>query len=167
MNFQRILFPTDCSHRNDAALNYASQLAAECGSILYIVYVDELGALDPALGEASYALASPTYGAVRESVDRQMHQLQLSAIRPTVSSVTYDHRYLRGSTVEELLKFAKRYHVDLIVMGTHGRTGLSRICLGSIAEGVARRAQCPVLLVKQFATDAESVLTAPDVVQHA
>ena len=167
MNFERILFPTDCSHRDDAALNYASQLAAESGAILYIVYVDGLGALDPALGEASYALASPAYEAVRESVDQQMHQLQLSAIRPTVHGVTYDHHYLRGSTVEELLRFAKRQHVDLVVMGTHGRTGLSRVCLGSIAEGVARRAQCPVLLVKQLATNAESVLTANDLKTHA
>jgi nucleotide-binding universal stress UspA family protein len=166
MNFQRILFPTDCSHNDDAALNYASQLAAECGAILYIAYVDDLGAMDPALGEASYALSSPTYEAVRDSVGRQMRQLQLNAIRPTVHGVTYDHRYLRGSTVEELLKFAKRQYVDLIVMCTHGRTGLARICLGSVAESVARRARCPVLLVKQIEANAESVLTATDVVGH-
>jgi nucleotide-binding universal stress UspA family protein len=49
----------------------------------------------------------------------------------------------------ELLQFADEHDVDLIVMGSHGRTGLSRLILGSVAEGVMRKASCPVLVVKQ------------------
>ena len=68
--------------------------------------------------------------------------------------------------MEELLQFAKREGVDLIVMGSHGRTGLSRLLMGSIAEGVVRRSECPVLVVKQPVVDEEHVLTSDDLVSH-
>jgi nucleotide-binding universal stress UspA family protein len=61
----------------------------------------------------------------------------------------YEHHYLKGIPVIEITGFAKREHVDLIVMASHGRTGLWRILMGSVAEGVMRKAACPVLIVKQ------------------
>jgi nucleotide-binding universal stress UspA family protein len=54
-----------------------------------------------------------------------------------------------GSPTYEILKFAERQRIDVIVIGSHGRTGLSRLVIGSVAEGVMRGAKCPVLVVKR------------------
>jgi nucleotide-binding universal stress UspA family protein len=59
-----------------------------------------------------------------------------------------EHRAVEGDAVHEILTFAKENPCDLIVMGTHGRTGLGRFLMGSVAEGVVRKAPCPVLTVK-------------------
>jgi nucleotide-binding universal stress UspA family protein len=56
---------------------------------------------------------------------------------------------VKGIPVTEIIDFAEREHIDLIVMASHGRTGLWRILMGSVAEGVMRKAACPVLIVKQ------------------
>jgi nucleotide-binding universal stress UspA family protein len=73
--------------------------------------------------------------------------------------VAYEHHYLRGSPVVEILNFAEDENIDLIVMASHGRTGLSRLLMGSIAEGVMRKARCPVLIVKQPAGEQEAIST--------
>jgi nucleotide-binding universal stress UspA family protein len=144
MNVQRILFPTDFSHYNDAALQYASTLAAEADALLYIVHVDEMQDLNAAMGETGYLIAA----AVAHE-GRPLVRQRLESVVPTNSNVTYEHFYLTGSPVHEIVEFAERENVDLIVMASHGRTGLSRLLMGSIAEGVMRRAPCPVLIVRQ------------------
>jgi universal stress protein A len=144
MNIQRILFPTDFSHYNDAALNYASTLAGEADALLYIVHVDEMQDLNAAMGEAGYLIAAAVAHEGRPEVRRRLEE-----VVPTSEEVIYEHYYLRGSPVDEIVQFAERENVDLIVMGSHGRTGLSRLLMGSIAEGVMRRAPCPVLVVRQ------------------
>jgi nucleotide-binding universal stress UspA family protein len=142
MNLKDILYPTDFSRESDHALRLASTLAAESGATLHIVHVDELRDLTAAMGEAGYLMASAVE-------DRQEVLGQLERVLPTVATEAYEHHYLRGSPVIEILAFAESEHIDLIVMASHGRTGLSRLLMGSIAEGVMRRAQCPVLVVKQ------------------
>lgn len=144
MNAQRILFPTDFSRYNEAALEYASTLSAESGALLFIVHVDEMSDLNAALGEASYY-----YAQTGDSARRRAVRDQLSRVQPAAEGVRYEHRCLTGSPVAELLKFAERQNVDLIVMASHGRTGLSRLLMGSVAEALVRRAKCPVLIVKQ------------------
>jgi nucleotide-binding universal stress UspA family protein len=92
--------------------------------------------------------------------DRQDIVDQLERIVPTEARVPYEHHYLRGSPVTEILNLAEVENVDLIVMGSHGRTGLSRLLMGSIAEGVMRQAKCPVLVVKQPAAEIQAKNTA-------
>jgi nucleotide-binding universal stress UspA family protein len=92
--------------------------------------------------------------------DRQEVRDQLERVLPTVPTVAYEHHYLRGSPVTEILAFAESENIDLIVMASHGRTGLSRLLMGSIAEGVMRKAKCPVLIVKQPADVPELAETA-------
>jgi universal stress protein A len=150
MNIKRILFPTDFSPDNDAALEYASALAAESGAMLYIVHVDDSTNVSAALGEPGYMYPSAWGPNGRREVRER-----LTMVIPSVASARYEHRYLTGSPVRELLKFARREHVDLIVMASHGRTGLARLLMESIAEGVMRGAQCPVVVVKQPASHRE------------
>jgi nucleotide-binding universal stress UspA family protein len=144
MNTRRILCPTDFSQYTDAALGYASSLAAESDATLYIVHVDDYREASAALGEVAVDYAAPWGIADRSEVRQQLEQ-----VKPTVPRVDYEHRYLEGGPVHEIVAFAEREHIDLIVMGSHGRTGLARLLMGSVAEGVARRAPCPVLIVKQ------------------
>lgn len=151
MNAKRILVPTDFSHYNDAALEYASTLAAEAGATLYIVNVDEIGDLSAAMGEAAYLYAQSWDDPIRREVRER-----LAEIKPTVAGVRFEHHCLRGAPVTEILELAEREKIDLIVMASHGRTGLSRLVMGSIAEGVVRRATCPVLIVKQPAVAPET-----------
>ena len=153
MNIQRILFPTDFSEDSSAALGYASSLASDTGALLYIVHVDEL--LD--VGIPSIPPIEGGYFYEVPWDERREVQERLTKIVPTVANVVYEHRYLTGSPLTQILNFAEREHVDLIVMGSHGRTGFSRLIMGSVAEGVMRRATCPVLIVKQPAAVSDDV----------
>ena len=152
MNVKKILFPTDFSHCNDAALEYASMLTAEGRALLYIVHVDEWANVSTAMGEPGHLCSS-----VYDENGRPEVRERLTRAIPTVESARYEHHYLTGSPIREILKFAEREHIDLIVMASHGRTGLARLLMGSIAEGVMRGAQCPVLVVKQPAIQREPV----------
>lgn len=158
MNIQRILFPTDFSQNNDAALKLASSLAAEARAKLYIVHVHDVQYLAVAMGEAAY-LDAPTW---REELRKA--EEQLGNVVPSIAGVNCEHECLTGNPILEILQFADSHDIDLIVMASHGRTGLSRLLMGSIAEGVMRQAKCPVLIVKQPIGEAEAERT---VVSHA
>ena len=154
MQLSTIMCPTDFSRSSHAALEFASALAAESNAFLYIVHVDETS-LTYVPGYAGYGLApNPVEHQKEEERER------LNTITPTAPGVEYQHRYLTGNPVKEILSFAERENVDLIVLGSHGRTGLSRILMGSIAEGVVRHAKCPVVTVKQPMADQEEAVTA-------
>jgi nucleotide-binding universal stress UspA family protein len=85
----------------------------------------------------------------------------LHAVRPTDPSVPYEHRLLTGHPAEEIVRFADEADCELIVMGTHGRTGFKRLLMGSVAEAVVRRARCAVLTFKlPHAASAEKMTAA-------
>ena len=138
MRFQKILFPTDFSHTGDAALEMATALARDTGATLYIVHVQEPPAFYGG-GEMYYGMLDPTAS--------ELIKL-LEDVKPVDPSVPFEHRMLTGDPAGALVDFAKEEHMDLIVLGTHGRSGLSRLLMGSVAEAVVRRAECPVLTFK-------------------
>jgi nucleotide-binding universal stress UspA family protein len=142
MDIRKVLFPTDFSHYNDAALEVASTLASEANAKLDILHVDDMRDVNVTLADLGYVL--PT-----EMEDRPAVRERLAQVVPPVAGLRYEHHYLKGTPVSEITQFAEREHIDLIVMASHGRTGLWRILMGSVAEGVMRKAACPVLIVKQ------------------
>jgi nucleotide-binding universal stress UspA family protein len=144
MNLQTILFPTDFSNSNEAAFCYAQRLAAETGALLYIAHVDDLGDFNPDAAKAEVLYSSPLGGNDRREVRERLRN-----IRPTLDGVVFKHRYFRGLPAAEIIRFAQQENVDLIIMASHGRTGLSRLLMGSVAELVMRKSPCPVLVVKQ------------------
>ena len=73
----------------------------------------------------------------------------LEAVVPTDPSVPYEHHLTLGSPAEDIVRIADETGADMIVIGTHGRTGLMRVLMGSVAEAVMRHANCPVLTLKQ------------------
>jgi nucleotide-binding universal stress UspA family protein len=147
MNIKRILFPTDFSECSSAALDCASYLASATGARLYILYVDELKdvsvpAIPPVEGGYFYAAAW-------DDERREELQKMLTKTVPSVANIAYEHRLLTGSPTAQILQFAEQESIDLIVMGSHGRTGFSKLVMGSVAQAVMRGAKCPVLIVKQ------------------
>jgi nucleotide-binding universal stress UspA family protein len=75
-------------------------------------------------------------------------QKELDAIRPTDRAVRVERVFREGPSTDVILEAADEYEADVIVMGTHGRTGFRRLVLGSVTEEVLRKARCPVLTVK-------------------
>ena len=151
MKINKILLPVDFSHSSDGALRVASSLAADSRAELLIVHVGE----DSPAYIAGYGGFAYDAG-VSEKIAIENHAL-LEKVKPTVSGVHFEHRYLSGDPANEILALAESEQADLIVIGSHGRTGFSRMLLGSVAETVVRKASCPVLTVKQPTTDNEEL----------
>ncbi len=139
MNVKRILCPIDFSAHSDKALAYASTLAKEAGAKLLLVYVED----------TQVPLDAGFAGYVPPPDETEQLEKRLNATRPTVEEVETEHHLLFGHPADAIVEFAQSHDIDLIVMGTHGRTGVARLLMGSIAESVVRRATCPVLTLKQ------------------
>jgi nucleotide-binding universal stress UspA family protein len=138
MKAKKIVFPTDFSSSSDAALRYATVLARDTGAELIIVHVHE-----PA---AAYAAGDVVVDAA-EASHETLTEL-LVAVVPPDRDVPHRHQLLYGDPIGQIVRLAEDEDADMIVMGTHGRTGLTRLVVGSVAEAVVRRAGCPVLIVK-------------------
>jgi len=130
--------PEEVQVAGDAALEMATSLARDTGAKLYIVHVQEPPAYYGG-GEMYYGMLDPTAA--------ELVKL-LEDVKPADPTVQYEQRMLTGDPAGALVDFAKEEQIDLIVLGTHGRSGLSRLLMGSVAEAVVRRAQCPVLIFK-------------------
>jgi nucleotide-binding universal stress UspA family protein len=136
MTIQRILCPTDFSVHSAAALQYAVSLARDSRATIILLHVAEP---IPVHREVPYAtIYEPDINGLRG-------QLDAVAIDPAVKVI---RRVVLGSPLEAVLEVAEEEHADLIVMGTHGRTGIAHMLIGSVAEQMMRAAPCPVLTLK-------------------
>jgi nucleotide-binding universal stress UspA family protein len=138
---RHILAPVDFSSPSLDSLEYAIQLANGLGAKVTLVHV-----LEPVYYDLECGL-----GPIEHEVRKRDHwQEQLAALRDLVTSfgLAAEYEISGGIPSESILSCSLRTGCDLIVMGTHGRRGLSRLRFGSVAEAVLRRAMCPVLIVK-------------------
>ena len=138
MNTKKILVPTDFSHTGDTALEYAASLAKEQGARLLIVHVQELPRVYA--GDMYYGIAEP-------SSEELMSMLR--DVKPADHRVSVEYRLLSGDPAEAVVRLSDEEDVDMIVVGSHGRTGFSRALMGSVAESIVRKAHCPVVVCKQ------------------
>jgi nucleotide-binding universal stress UspA family protein len=137
LSIHTILFPTDFSEHAQQAFSLACSLARDCGARLVVLHV----AAPPVGHEKLEAERNPSeyYGTLWNA---------LRQLRAPEDNVPVEHRLEEGDPTAEILRVANETKAGLIVIGTHGRTGLSRLLMGSIAEHVMRHAPCPVLTVK-------------------
>jgi nucleotide-binding universal stress UspA family protein len=149
---QTILYPTDFSEPSEAALSVARSFAHDQGARLIILHV------------APVELAG---GGPLVPMDPRFYQDAIEEVRRRLngSDLNYhvETRLRQGDAAEEILSLAAELGCDLIVMGSHGRSGLGRLLMGSVAEAVLRGARCPVLTVKVPQAATNVVTTAPQV----
>lgn len=134
-----ILHPTDFSESSMAAFEMACSLARSHGSRVVVVHVVP----PPPMPPHAPVLTTPPSSEYREHLYKELVKIQ-----PKKGGVAIDYQLLDGDPAERILEMARSLPADLIVMGTHGRTGLERLVVGSVAEHVLRHASCPVLTVK-------------------
>jgi nucleotide-binding universal stress UspA family protein len=139
----RILVPVDFSPQSDAALEYAIDLARRLDGRIVLAHVFSVPAF--AFPDASIPMPAQTVVEVQNASRTQLAKLEE---RVRQAGVGVSSCLLEGAPFVEIVRAARGEQADLIVMGTHGRSGLRHALLGSVAEKVVRKAPCPVLVVR-------------------
>jgi nucleotide-binding universal stress UspA family protein len=146
LQIKTVLVPTDFSSAAEQALHVARSLARDHGAKLVLV----TSPLPPPT-----PLPNFVYDPGVESVGNMEHsRLELNRLAATITDLPVETQVVGGPPGPGIVQSAKGWNADLIVMGTHGRSGLSRLLMGSVAEHVVRHAACPVLTIKPAAAPA-------------
>jgi nucleotide-binding universal stress UspA family protein len=133
---QRILHPTDFSAHSDAAFVLACSLARDSKAAVLVLHV-----VPPPITYDD--VAESRQEGYRENLRDELHRVNAEGLPLGVV-----HLLLDGDPATVILETAANHGADLIVLGTHGRSGVGRLLMGSVAEKVLRKANCPVLIVK-------------------
>jgi nucleotide-binding universal stress UspA family protein len=142
-SFTKILVPLDFSEHSERAVALAAELSGRYSAPLTLLYVYELVPYALPEGPALYALPQPP---LLPDFHAQLERLRARALAAGATDVRGVVR--EGFAAAQISELARDEHFDLIVMGTHGRKGLSHLFMGSVAEKVVRTAPCPVLTVR-------------------
>lgn len=143
IELNRILAATDFSACSHEALEYAGELAKRFSAELHLLHVaDDPNTLLPHSGGTIPAAALANAAVQTDEALRRAAEFLEQAGRQVHRSV------IRGTPFLEIIRYAREHDIDLIVIGTHGRTGLQQAMIGSVAERVVRKAPCPVLVVR-------------------
>ncbi|WP_435157519.1 universal stress protein [Haladaptatus sp. DFWS20] len=138
--YRNILLPTDGTLGSRRAIDECGKLAAQYNATVHVVYV-----IDSRIARS---------GALMDVMQRESEQACNDAVsRVTNAGAMSRIETLRGRPAEQLLVYTDNHDIDLIVMGTHGRTGIDRFVMGSVAEKVVRRTTKPVLTVRNLGED--------------
>lgn len=146
MKIKSILLPTDFSECANYALSYTTDLARQFGSNIICVHVVE--PVVPTVGYTGISEPLPIADISEQLEDSATRELPKIAECEECSGLDVEEVIVHGDAAAEIVRVAKEREVDLIVLSSHGRTGLGRILFGSTAEAVVRHASCPVLVVK-------------------
>lgn len=137
-SIRTILYPTDFSDTAEQTYPFACSLARDLGASLVVLHVY------PPPIDRSEVVARRQPDGYEEDLWRLLKLYEAPGVAEGVT-----HRLEEGEAAEEILRVARETNCDLIVVGTHGRTGLGRLLMGSVAEKVLRNASCPVLTLKK------------------
>ncbi len=143
MDINRILCPTDFSEMAEHALEYAVFLASSHNAALLLLHV-----VDHLHGFDNYQILALTPQEIGERMEKHAYESLGNLVDQIEGSVGIEKAVRHGKTSVEITKAADEIEADLIVMGSHGRTGLPHVLIGSVAETVVRHARCPVLIVR-------------------
>jgi nucleotide-binding universal stress UspA family protein len=161
--FRQIVVPTDFSADAEQAIRVASDLSRIYSAPLTLIHIYDPVAYPLPDG---YMLYTPgQLSRMWEEFERRLARAKADAL--AAGAIQVETRLLQGLTAPEIVRFAKDGGYDLIVMGTHGRKGVARVLLGSVAARVVQMAECPVLTVRRPAQRAETTLREPAAVSPA
>lgn len=136
--FRSILFATDLSAAAEKALPYALEIARRQGSMLYVAH-----AIVPAAYPYAPAAAWPTL----EAQEQQFRDQAKQRLEQRLDGIAHEIEFRPGKVLDVLRETVQSKQIDLLVIGTHGRTGVEKVVLGSVAEAIFRESACPVLIV--------------------
>lgn len=140
MHPKRILVPIDFSPNAEQALDYASELAGKLGATVHLVH---------ALASPPSALQVALTEDILENLVNEQQEALEKLAEPRRATASFGQPTVEvGDPRDTIVETARKLGIDMIVMGTHGRRGLSRVMMGSVAEDVIRHAPCPVLVVR-------------------
>jgi nucleotide-binding universal stress UspA family protein len=149
LSLRRILVPTDFSEPSMEALDMAIAFAQRFGASMTLFHAHEMPTY--VFPDAVMPVTPQVVSQLEQSSKAELDRI---AERVRAAGITVDTVATVGPNDVEICRYADQIGADLIIMGTHGRTGLRHALLGSVAEKVVRRAPCPVLTVRPHATDA-------------
>lgn len=170
MEIRRILVPTDFSERAKRVLPHALWLAQEFGAELHMVHALVLHGDDPAGDEGAFPDLEEAHAQLRRWAAERMEESVADVDASGVRVVEAQERGIAAAPT--IVEYAEDHDVDLVVMATHGRRGVRRMLLGSVAEEVLRTAGCPVLTVRPDETigpggPPEKILVPVDFSEHS
>ena len=140
MKMNKIVLATDFSSFASETMDYATVLARDTGATVHLLHIVEDAPHSADRGFSGY----DAEGEVESAAEKQ-----LASVKLRDDNVPMVRKLVHGSPADAIVRYAKEENADLIVMGTHGHTGVMRVLLGSVAESVVRKAHCPVLTIKQ------------------
>jgi nucleotide-binding universal stress UspA family protein len=140
--YDRILVPTDGSEEVERAISYAIDLAAEQGATIHAVYVINTSTYGSLPMETSWEGITDMF---KDEGDRAIGRVEELAAE---TGVPVEGALLEGTPSREIVRYAEKRDCDLVVIGTHGRGGIDRLLLGSVAERVVRTSPVPVLSIQ-------------------
>lgn len=143
--FHQIVVPTDFSADAEEAIRVASELSRMYAAPLTVIHVYDPVAYPLPDGYVMYTPGQ--LSTMWEEFDRRLAQAKTDA--QAAGAMRVETRLLQGLTADEIVRFARDKGCDLIVMGTHGRKGITRVLLGSVAARVVQTADCAVLTVRR------------------
>ena len=145
-DIKKILFATDFSDNSRYALTFAISFAQKYDAMLYVLHVIQQPSYPLGMyAEISFDAMDKFSQSISEAVQKEMQTLKEKDLQ---GCPKYECLIVHGTPFLEILRTAREKNVELIVVGTHGRTGLDHVLFGSTAEKVVRRAPCPVLSVR-------------------
>ncbi len=149
MNIARILVPVDFSECSGAAFNYACDLARKLGAKITLLHVWDVPFLWPSVGDTMVTVPTEEPMTVAQLVKkRATEEITRFLGENSPRGVEVTSRLEMGDPAHVVCDHAQKSGYDLVVMGTHGRTGLSRVLAGSVAENIVRHCVVPVLTVR-------------------
>lgn len=145
IQLKKILVPTDFSEFSKCALKYGCELASRFSGQLHLLNVVE--DIYPLIPDPGMTFPPPDTFAVEMQAAAKKAILNLPP-EEMVGQITVIREVLMGVPFLEIVRYARDQEIDMIVIGTHGRSGLAHVLMGSVAEKIVRKSPCPVLTVR-------------------
>ncbi len=146
----KLLVPTDFSEDSEQAARYAVELAKRFQAEIHCIHVVDIPA--DLLSTSAYYMTGPSEAFLDQIREESKKNLEAFAEK-NLEGTQVRTAFLEGSPFVEIIRYARNQEIDLVVIATHGRTGLRHVLFGSVAEKVVRKAPCPVLVVKRKERD--------------
>jgi len=144
INLSRILHPTDFSDHSEQAFDYACAFAKNFEAELHLIHVLS----DPTTVTSPYMTSFLPADFFHELHKQSSKQLAELSNKKSCENITVIQAVVEGVVFKEIIQYSRENNIDMIVMGTHGLSGLMHLIVGSVAENVVRKASCPVLTVR-------------------